>query len=353
MKPITFACTLLLVNVLLPLPSTAQTVYTALQIPAYCQQTPFSVKMFPERKIYAFSQIQQMMLTFNLDGSLASQINVLDNRPQDIQYHFMDFQVDDKGKIYILAIWRDAPRQTHCGVFVYNADNTFDKLIELKKYVDARKILIDGQKNIIIVGLSPDFYFGKTSHVYLMHRYNQLGDFLNSGFEVDPRNYVPPTSVNVSSLYGTLRPLVDHLPSGFHVHRGIYAVVPGTHDIEFLEPRTFAPSRTVHLQTPNIMPPAQPESLKSAVMAGTELQISGVHVTENTITVYFDRETRYQGPSARVHQTVRAVYLFDSPAPQSVSQITTVDRQLIEDAGVSSEQDYTFSYSDDTIRLRR
>lgn len=319
----------------------SQNASVTLQIPEYFQ-SPMLVKVSPDHGAYAFSFKQSQILVFNTDGTLSRKISLLDNRPLDIQYHFFDYQVDTRGGIHVLAVWRELPRQTSSGVFIYDKEGKFIKVLVFDKHVDGRGILLDSKDNYIILGLNSDYYFGRTRQLFLLHRYGQAGEYLGSFFEINPADFGSP-DVSGPKVYSQLRPLVDHLPVGRSAQRGVYAVIPGTHSIQFFDLAGFRASETVHLQSPLMEKSVAPSPVRSATPLGEDLQITAVQIDADSITAEFDNMSRFDKPRAQVHRRIRVNYDPQNGTARSVVPIDPETGVLIQQAGTPSERAFYYS----------
>lgn len=332
------------------IPLNSQDFYSKLQMPDNIQHSPL-VKVYPDRQIYGLSILDSAMLFFDMNGALAKQIDLLDDRPQEIKYYYFDFCVGENGRIYILAVWRDKPQQTHSGVFVYDAAFRYIGLVEFNKHVDGRKITLDAMGNFVVLGMTTDFYFGKSSRLHLFHRYSPGGNYLGSFFEVNPQFYSNFANPDPPAVYARLRPIVDHLPFGSS-QQGIFAVIPETLDIQLFDSHTLAPSTILRIQPPKIEQGLLPETLKSKTILSTAMQITAVQITDTSIAVDFDQSTKYQGPSV-LHARVRAIYDPSTLSLRSAVKITQESGELIEQLGVPSSQLFTFSPNERKIKLLR
>jgi hypothetical protein len=192
------------------------------------------IKIGPQDSIYALSYLDGRLAVQPKDSGIL-EIDLKRDAPCGNDCRFFDFSVGEDGTLYILSLWRSGKQDNHAGVLVYNREGDFKELIELSRYVDARRILVDARGRFIVLGLDPALYFGKAEALGLIHRYGPDGRYLDTLYALDWRQYVPSGMASLSIAYNTLRPLVDRLPLVLDAEGNILTAYPGRAGILILE----------------------------------------------------------------------------------------------------------------------
>ncbi len=315
--------------------------FSPLQFPASFEP-PNIIKVFPSQYIYAFSTSQARMLVFDVNGKPVRDLSVLENRHMDVKYHFFDYHVDAQGRCYILAIWRDAPQRTHSGLFIYDAEGKFEQLLVFGKHVDGRRLLMDAKGHFIVLGLNGDYYFGRTTRLFILHRYNRAGDYLGSFFEVNPTDYMPPNARSISAMYAALRPLVDRLPVGYETNDRLFAVIPGTWNIQLFDAGSLQPREVINLQGPQVGMPDPAGLNPGGRLVAADLNLHAVHIDSASIIADFIISSRYEGPNTLINRRFRATYRRSDSFPLSTGPITADDGMLIQRVGIPGAKAYTY-----------
>lgn len=204
------------------------------------------MKIGADKRAYAFSQTDACLYLFTPQGSPQRTIRLNENRESDTKHYFFDFCVGDTGDIYVLSVWRKTTEKIKTGVFIYDSEGKFTRIVTLDKQVDGRRMAVDVKGDLIIAGLTTEFYSGKSDRLFLLHQYRTTGEYITSFGEL-------ATSGNQqrpADLYRRLRPLIDRLPLG-SCSQGLYYVVPGTNRISFYNQDTLSLSTTIQI-TPRV-----------------------------------------------------------------------------------------------------
>ena len=258
------------------------------------------VKVLPDRSSIALADLQGTLYLFAPDGTLKQTVDVIGHRKLDTKHFFFDFSANEVGDIFVLAVWNHPEKRLEIGSFVFNKNGEFKRVITFNKPIDARGIIVTPKGNIVLLGLSPDYYFGESKKIFLLHQYDSNGQWVNSGGEVDPATY----STSSSADYRTLGPLVDRLPFGI-CPRGIYYVVPGTNKVEFHDPDNLLLLDSIEIPAPKkeLKPIPSEAQDKFGQFSHIEQNIWRLQIDKNEVRAEFDQAQSYKSPNAimKVH----------------------------------------------------
>ncbi|MEJ2080830.1 MAG: hypothetical protein P8020_02170 [Acidobacteriota bacterium] len=300
------------------------------------------IKIFPGQKIYALSYSTARLLVFDVAGNPVRTIDLQENRPVDVKFYFFDFYVDAAGKAYVLAVWRPRGNEIRSGVFEYGADGEFVRLVPFDKHVDGRRLVVDAEGNLLVLGLDTDLYFGRADRLGLAHRYDSEGRYLGAFLTLDWEDYAPPATPSIQAAYHTLRPLVDRLPLSIDETGRVATVLPGTTTVMFFGGKTLASRSSAELPVSPIALTQLPPP--GGRFTGETEQIIKLQVNRDRIIAEVSEDRRFQGPPT-IH-TGRALQFFERSesnrllhAEPSTPEFGT----LVEQVGTPTDDIYCFS----------
>lgn len=302
----------------------AQTV--SLQLDASLGGGASRVKVLPDGSCLAFAGNTGLVHKFDADGRVNSVFKSLDHRTADSEHSFFDFAASSDGQIFVLGMFKDQNADLKAGVFVFRPDGSFDRLTTLSKKMDARGITVGPNGNLFILGLPPDFYFGKSKKIHLLHKFTADGEYVGSGAEVNPSLLAPDG--NVQHLYHTLRANMDRIPIG-SCPRGIFSVMPGTHTLHFYDPGTLALLDAVQLQVPSFPSKPVPVGLQDRYgeYQGNFHRIREIQVGAQEIRSEFVHSQTYRKPNAFLNS--RFLVITDAKGKMKSSRETVASYRIL------------------------
>ena len=279
-------------------------------------------------------------------------IDLQGNRPVDVKFYFFDFYVDAAGTAYVLAVWRPRGSEIRSGVFEYGAGGEFVRLVPFGKHVDGRRLAVDAEGNLLVLGLDSDLYFGRARRIGLAHRYDSEGRYLEAFLTLDWEDYAPPAASSIQAAYHNLRPLVDRLPLSIDQTGQVATVLPGTTTVVFFRGKTLESRSSVRLPVSpiDLTQPAPPRSR----FTGETQQIIKLQVNSDRIIAEVSEDRRFQGPPT-IH-TGRALQFFERSESNRLLQeepSTPEFGTLVEQVGAPTDDVYFFSIRDGKTRILR
>ena len=262
------------------------------------------LKVLPNQSVRAVSNRNDFLYLFNSSGQLTRTVDLNENRTSGTEYGDFDLWVNAQGDIFVLSVWKDQALKS--GVLIYDNQGNYQRSVLLGKPVVARRILVDASGDLIVAGLSSDRYFGRSDQLFLLHKYRADGTHVRSFLPLDTNLY--DSSGSIQNVYRTLYPLVDLAAVGI-CPRGIFAVVPGTRNVNFYHPSTLALTEVVALQAPSgsWLNVSQGMTDEYGQLNDTSLVIRKLQVTATGIEAEF-LQSRFYGSHARRNTAVACRY---------------------------------------------
>lgn len=310
------------------------------------------IEIFPGQKIYALSYSTARLLVFDVAGHPVRTIDLQENRPVNVKFYFFDFYVDAAETAYVLAVWRPRGNEIRSGVFEFGADGEFVRLVPFGKHVEGRRLVVDAEGNLLVLGLDTDLYFGRADRLGLAHRYDSEGRYLGAFLTLDWEDYAPPAAPSIQAAYHTLRPMVDRLPLSINKTGQVATVLPGTTTLMFFGGKTLESQSSAELPVSPIALTQLPPS--GSRFTGETQQIVTFQINSDRIIAEVSADRRFQGPPT-IH-TGRVLEFFERSGSHrllSAHPSTPEFGTLIEQVGVRTNDIYCFSIHEGKAKILR
>lgn len=183
--------------------------------------------------IYIYAASSKSIYHYSPQGALLNQFSVMavPEASSAQQISFMPDVAADSRNVYISAVWRNHPRETTAGVFVFDINRGYVRTIVTNPLVEVRHLAVDGNGSLFLLGIDPAYFHKDTNLCLLIHKFSPDGARLTAFSACPAGNLRLPAGAAPGPDYAKLRQDVDlgsvwiqnglvcHLLAGSHLLR--------------------------------------------------------------------------------------------------------------------------------------